>query len=266
MRSLGALVLAGLAMTTHARSEDLVLYGAGSLREVMTEITTSFGQTHGVTIATEFGPSGRMRERIEAGGHADLFTSADMGHPRKLVEDGRADVVAMFARNTLCLLAPVSFGATPETMLDKLLLPGIRIGVSPAKADPLGDYTERLFDVADRLRPGSATTLRSRAVVLDTPPGSPPPRSGDADTDAILSQRVDAAIVYCSGRARYARTLPNARLTAFPPPLQVGPAYGLAVLKHAPPAAMMLALTILSPAGQTILAQHGFQPVTLPGQ
>ena len=44
-----------------------------------------------------------MRERIERWG---LFTSADAGHARKLVEDGRASVMAVFARNTVCLLPP----------------------------------------------------------------------------------------------------------------------------------------------------------------
>jgi len=253
-----------LAMITRAHADELVLYGAGSLREAMTQIATSFGQAHAVTVSTQFGPSGRMRERIEKGEHADVFASADIGHARKLVEDGRASVMAMFARNMVCLLAPVAFGATPENVLGKLLAPGVRVGVSPAKVDPLGDYTVGLFEVADRLRPGSANALQSRAVVLDTAPGSPPPQSGDTDADAILGGRVDASIVYCSGRNRYARILPYAQLTAFPSQLQVGPEYGLAVLKGAPPEAMMLALTILSPIGQKILAEHGFQPVTLP--
>jgi hypothetical protein len=38
----------------------------------------------------------------------------------------------------------------------------------------------------------------------------------------------------------------------------------LAVLKDAHPAAQLLALTILSPEGQKILAQRGFKPATLP--
>jgi molybdate transport system substrate-binding protein len=255
-----------LAMTMPARSEELVLYGAGSLREAMTEIATTFGNAHGLAVTTQFGPSGRMRERIEKGEHVDVFTSADIGHARKLVQDRRASVMAMFARNTVCLLSPPTFGATPDTMLDKLLAPGVRVGVSPAKVDPLGDYTVRLFEVADRLRPGSAAALQARAVVLDTPPGAPPPKSGDADADAIIGRRVDASIVYCSGRDRYARILPEAKLINFPPELQVGPEYGLAVMKDARPGAMLLALTILSPMGQKILADRGFRTVTLPSE
>jgi ABC-type molybdate transport system substrate-binding protein len=53
-------------------------------------------------------------------------------------------------------------------------------------------------------------------------------------------------------------------MVAFPPELTVGPQYGLAVMKAAKPEAMLLALTILSPPGQKILAASGFRPVTRP--
>ena len=251
-------------MAAPARAEDLVVYGAGSLREAIGQIAAEFGQTHGIPVATQFGPSGRMRERIENGEHVDLFTSADVGHARKLVDEGRASVMAVFVRNSVCLLSPPAFGAATATALDKLSAPGVRVGMSPPKIDPLGDYTVRLFGLIDHLRPGSAAALQSRAVVLDTPPGAPLPKSGDNDADAILDGSVDAAIVYCSGRDRYARLLPDATLVQFPAELQIGPEYALAVLKDAQPAALLLALTILSPEGQKILTQHGFRPVTLP--
>jgi len=161
-------------------------------------------------------------------------------------------------------LSPAKFGATTDTLIDKLLAPGARIGVSPPKVDPLGDYTLKLFQLIDRIRPGSAAAMQARAVVLDTPPGAQPPKSGDTDVDAIPDGRADARIVYCSGRDRYARLLPNASLVEFPAALRVGPDYGLAVLKDAHPAAVLLALTILSPAGQKIMVDRGFRAVTLP--
>jgi ABC-type molybdate transport system substrate-binding protein len=248
-----------------AQAEDLVVYGAGSLRESIGQIADEFARAHGLVVTTQFGPSGRMRERIEKGERVDLFTSADIGHARKLMDEGKASVMAMFARNAVCLLSPPKFGATTETAMDKLLSPGVRFGMSPPKIDPLGDYTVRLFEMIDHLRPGSAAALQSRAVVLDTPPGAAPPKSGDEDADAILDGRVDASIVYCSARNLYARLVPDATLVQFPPELQVGPQYALAVVKDARPAALLLALTILSPDGQKVMAQHGFRPVTLPG-
>ncbi len=245
-----------------ANAADLTVYGAGSLRESIGQIAQEFGRAHDIAVSTQFGHAGRMRERIEAGEHADLFTSADVGHPRKLVADGRATVMAVFARNTVCLLSPAKFRATTDTALDKLLAPGTRIGVSPPKSDPLGDYTVRLFGLADRLRPESGATLQSHAVVLQAP--SAESKTGDEDADAILEGRVDAAIVYCSAKGRFAKLLPDAEVVDFPAGLRIGPEYGLAVLKDARPEAAMLALYILSPAGQTIMAEHGFRPVTLP--
>ena len=109
-------------------------------------------------------------------------------------------------------------------------------------------------------------TQRLASQMLGRPLGTPPPKSGDTDADAILDGRVDASVVYCSGRDRYARLLPDATLVQFPPDLQIGPEYGLAILKEARPAASLLALAILSPEGQKIMAQRGFRPVTLPGE
>ncbi len=103
------LAIAAIVLTTlgaPARADDLVFYGAGSLREAIGQIATEFGQAHGLVVKTQFGPSGRMRERIEKGERVDLFTSADVGHARKLVEDGRASVMAFFVRNTVWGLSP----------------------------------------------------------------------------------------------------------------------------------------------------------------
>jgi ABC-type molybdate transport system substrate-binding protein len=253
-----------LAPASRASADDaLVLYGAGSLREAMTEIGTLFEKTHGVTVRGEFGASGRMRERIEAGDKVDLFTSADIGHAVKLVKDGRAAVMAMFAQNALCLLTPAQAGTSADP-LDALLKEGVRIGVSPAKIDPLGDYTVELFKVADGLRKGSGATLQARAVTIDNPPGAPPAKSGDSMLDALRDGRINLAIVYCSGRGRYARLDPSLTMSEFPPELSVGPQYGLAVLKDPKPQALLLALTILSPEGQAVLAKAGFKPIGLP--
>jgi ABC-type molybdate transport system substrate-binding protein len=101
-------------------------------------------------------------------------------------------------------------------------------------------------------------------VVLDNPPGSPPPRSGDYFLDALIDRKVDLAIVYCSARGRYAKLAPEVTMVPFPASLQVGPQNGLAVMKGTKPEAMLLALRILSPEGQAILARNGFKPIALP--
>jgi molybdate transport system substrate-binding protein len=258
-------LVAVLPVAASAQDNGLVLYGAGSLREAMTDMAALFGREHGVAVRTEFGASGRMRERIEGGDKVDVFTSADIGHAAKLVADGKVSVMAMFARNELCLLAPASrLSAGSAGALDALLKDDVKVGVSPAKIYPLGDYTVQLFDVADRVKPGSGSALRNRAVVIDNPPGTPPAKSGDHVLDALHDGRIGLAIVYCSSKARLAKLDPTLSMVTFPPDLTVGPQYGLAVMKAAKPEAMLLALTILSPPGQKILAANGFRPLASP--
>jgi molybdate transport system substrate-binding protein len=57
------------------RAEDrkLTVFAAGSLREALGVIAEDFEAAHKIQIRTEFGPSGRLRERIERGEHADLL-------------------------------------------------------------------------------------------------------------------------------------------------------------------------------------------------
>ena len=114
------------------RAEDskLTVFAAGSLREALGVIEEDFEAAHKIQIRTEFGPSGRLRERIERGEHADLFASADTGHARTLVEQGRATVMAMFARNSICALAAEELGLTEATIVDKLLDKATKIGIS----------------------------------------------------------------------------------------------------------------------------------------
>jgi molybdate transport system substrate-binding protein len=94
------------------RPRPLCSMARANLRESMSQIAAAFGQAHWISVTRPFGPSGRMRERIERGEHVDLFTS--VYNARKLAADGRANVMAVFARNTVCLLSPPAFGATTD--------------------------------------------------------------------------------------------------------------------------------------------------------
>jgi molybdate transport system substrate-binding protein len=205
---IGISVCVVIMATGLVRAEDreLTVFAAGSLREAIGAIAEDFGAAHKLQIRTEFGPSGRMRERIGRGEQADLFASADIGHARTLVEQGRATVMAMFARNSICALAPEGLGLTEATIGDKLLDPATRIGIFTPKVDPLGDYT---VEVSHR--------------VIGAPAEGPQPRSGDAFADALQDGRVDLEIFYCSGRDRFTRLLPTARMIPFPPAPQFGP-------------------------------------------
>jgi ABC-type molybdate transport system substrate-binding protein len=105
----------------------------------MTQIAADYQTTCGLQVRTDSGPSGLMRECIERGEQVDVFASADLGHPLTLQREGRATVVAMFTRNTLCAVALPRVGITTANLLDRLLDPGVKLGTSTPKADPAGD-------------------------------------------------------------------------------------------------------------------------------
>jgi molybdenum ABC transporter molybdate-binding protein len=258
-------VAAAMLFTTAVQAEDLRLYGAGSLKEAMTEITTAFGAREGVSVKTEFGPSGLMRERIEKGEKVDVFTSADMGHPLKLRSEGRATHVAMFTRNALCAVAKPAIGLTMDNFLAKLLDPAVKIGTSTPRADPAGDYTWAMFGLAEKIKPGSYAILDAKARQIVGGTVTDADASGADPTAAALADgRIDLAIGYCtSGQLRLGQ-MPGLAVVQIPAALRIGPEYGLAVLKDAAPKAEDLAFFILSPEGQQILANYGFNPVGLP--
>jgi ABC-type molybdate transport system substrate-binding protein len=257
--TLGVLMLA----VPNARAEDLVVYGAGSLREVMTDITADFTKKTGITVRIAFGPSGLMRERIESGEAVDVFASADMGHPLKLLRDGRAAGVMMFTRNRLCAFAKPEAGLTAANFAARLSDPTVKLGTSTPIADPAGDYTWQMFRLIDKAQPGAFAALDSKAKKVD---GGPPDNPPDPDPTGSAFSRgdINVMIAYCSGVARRRRATPDLQVIEVPAGFATGPEYGLAILDAGKPAAARLAFAILSPEGQATLARFGFDPVGLP--
>ena len=253
--------LCTLATTAPLRAKELHVLAAGSLREVIGDLAQRYQTATGVGVIADFGPSGVLRERIEKGGKTDLFASADMGHPLKLLADGRAVRVAMFTRNALCGFALPKTELTTANFLDRLLDPAVKLGTSTPKADPAGDYTWLIFRKADALNPGAYATLDAKAQKIVGGTASP---SDDPVADGFRTGKIDVMIGYCSGRQRMAKAIPGIQAVDVPEPITAGPEYGLAILKDADPQAQDLALYVLSPEGQQVFAQFGFKPVGLP--
>lgn len=265
MRRLGALLGLLLMAFPAAAQEPVRLYAAGSLRAVLEEVAQQFAAEGGTKVAGTYGPSGLLRERIDKGENAELFASANMQHPQMLSKAGKAGPVVMFARNQLCAL--VRPGVTVETasLLQTMLDPAIKLGTSTPRADPSGDYAWEVFAKADKVRPGASAELEKKALKLTGGPNSPPPPK-DRSVYGMLVERGDADIflTYCTNAVQSKREANSLRIVALPPDLAVGADYGLTLVKAARPEAAQLAFYILSPAGQAILARHGFTAVALP--
>jgi molybdate transport system substrate-binding protein len=254
-------IVCTVATSEWACADELRVLAAGSLREVIGEIDDHYKQATGTAVAADFSSSGLLRERIETGEKTDLFASADMGNPLKLLADGRAVRVDMFTRNTLCAFAAPKVGLTDANFIDRLLDPAVKLGTSTPKNDPSGDYTWLMFHKLGSIHPGAYETLDRKAQKIV---GGRAPVKSDPVTDGFKSGTIDVMIGYCSGRERLVVAVPNVEAVAVPEQIAAGPEYGLAILKGADPRAEDLALYMLSPEAQQIFAKHGFAPIGLP--
>lgn len=256
MRALLAAIL--IAMAGPAGAAEVKLLAAGSLRGAMSEIAAAQG---GVVAA--FGPSGLLRERIERGEVVDVFASANLAHPARLAA-ARGRPMVLFARNRLCAAVRPGLAVTSETLLARMLDPAIVVGTSTPRADPSGDYAWQVFERAEAVRPGARAALEAKARQLVGGPASAPIPPGRSAYAFHLGQgNADIFLSYCTNARNAAQELAGATTVALPPELAVGAELGLVVLTDAT-AAFNFALFVLSPAGQAILARHGFEAPSAP--
>ncbi|WP_375465844.1 substrate-binding domain-containing protein [uncultured Methylobacterium sp.] len=250
-------LVAACALAPFAASADPVrIYAAGSLVAAMKAIIAASGLAEGAVAAPVFGPAGLLRARLEAGEPADLFLSADLAGPRRLVALGKAKGVVPFARNSLCVLARDTLKLTPDTLLDRLLEPTLRLATSTPGADPGGDYAQAVFARAEAAHPGAGAILEAKAQRLLGSPGAMVPVAGRSPSATVfLSDRADALLYYCSGQGGTMREAPGLALILLPPALAVPATYGMALMSDSPDATR-LALFLVSETGQAILKRH----------
>ncbi len=254
-----------LALMSPASADTLKVIGAGSLAEVFTDLLHDFPAESDTVVTPTFGPSGLMRQNIEAGAEVDLFASADMEQARRLAAGHPDRWVVNFTRNRLCAVARDAVGLTPDNMLSRFLDPAVRLATSTPGADPGGDYAWAVFDRAEAVHPGARAALTSRALKLYGGGAATPPLvAGKGPLEGIfLADRADVVLGYCSGAPEVLHQVPGLTSVALPPDLTVGPAYGM-VLLDTKPVTLRFALFVMSEAGQAVLKVHGFDPVALP--
>ena len=228
------------------------IYAAGSLSTVIPAAIAASGLPPGTVAPPVFGPAGALAHRLQAGEHADLFASADLAQPLAVTRNDRGRVVA-FARNRMCILSSRSLGLTPDTLLQRLLSPALRLVTSIPVTDPGGDYALAVFDRADALHPGAGAVLRAKALHLLGGKGHGP-------AALLAGHAADAVLVYCSAADVAARAEPALVSQTLPPDLSVTATYGLAVLSDRTEAAR-LALFLLSEQGQSIIEANGLLPL-----
>ena len=209
-----------------------------------------------------FGASGLLKDRIAAGERADVFASANMAHPQALAAAGKASPVQRFTRNTLCALVSPKVNVTPETLVDRMLDPAVKLGTSTPKADPSGDYAVMMFErVEQQGRTGAFAALNVKALHLTGGPNSPPPPAGKSVYGVLVADgQADIFITYCTGAVVAAREVPSLRVVEVPPEVNVSATYGVVPMMGGAAGGAAFVDFLLSPAGQAVLARHGFAP------
>ncbi len=250
-----------VSVTLPVQAFAVTLYGAGSLTSSLTEVSNSFTQKYGIPITTQFGPSGSLRERLEKGEKADVFASADIGNPLKLSQSGLSGSVVNFTSNRMTAIVRPGLSVTSNNILDLLLDPNIKVGISTPINDPSGDYAQEIFQKADKIKPGSYQILNDKSLQLvGGNPTAPVVPMGKNNLVYFLEEtkQADVFLAYYTSGVSARQIAPDLQLIELPENLAVNANYGLTVLKGASEDGEKLANYILSPDGQKILTKYGF--------
>ncbi|ATM74709.1 molybdenum ABC transporter substrate-binding protein [Serratia fonticola] len=236
---------------------SITLFAAGSLRLAFIPLLAAFEQESGYRVEATFGPAGMLRERIEQGERPQVFASANLEHPQRLVALDFAQAVQPFTRNRLCATVRNIPELTQPDLLTLLCDPQWRVGISTPVADPSGDYAQQLFERLEQCLPGQGSALRSRAVALVGGPDSAPIPAGRLAAEYLLAEGLADIFL---GYASYANALAacvQVKVRRLPTVLDFKVTYGLCLLNEGSVAAQALVAFILGVRGQRILQRMG---------
>lgn len=223
---------------------EILVSAAVSLKNAFEELGTAYQNRTGMRVRFNFAASGLLQKQIEAGAPVDVFASAsakqmDALEAQELMQPGSR---RNFARNVLVLITPADSGLRSFADLAR---PGIaRIAIGNPKTVPAGQYA------AETLRHLKLwPMLQSRTVYAE---------NVRQVLDYVVRGEADAGMVYASdvavaaGRIRVAAHAPRGAHAAI--------VYPAAVVRGSAnrAAAGSFMDLLLSPAGQAILAKHGF--------
>lgn len=204
-----------------AASQELVVAAAADLSSALKDVGDGFQKKTGVTVKLSFGASGALTQQIQNGAPFDVFFSADMDYPRKLIDGGQADGASLYeyAVGKLVLWVPADSPLDLQHQgMNSLLDPSVKkIAIANPEHAPYGRAAvaalkhEGLYDrVSDRLVLGENVSQAAQFV-----------ESGNAQAGFVaLAHAVAPAM---QGKGKYWEV----PATAYPPLIQ-----GVVVLAH----------------------------------
>lgn len=241
------------AAASGATRVDLTIFGASSLTGVLARAKAAYEAAHpGTTLTISTDASSALETKIEQGAPADVFLSADITNPQKLIDRGFASSPAVdFANNKLTVIVPTSDPASIRTPAD-LAKGGVKI-IAAGDAVPITRYANQL--VANLARqPGYPANFAAAYLANIV--------SKEDNVKAAVAKvelgEGDASIVYVTD----AKASTKIATVAVPDAANVLATYAGVVVKASSNAAAAQAFLtwIAGPDGQAILSTFGFLP------
>lgn len=231
----------------------LTVYAASSLTDAFDEIASAFEQEHpDINVLLNYGGSSQLALQIIEGAPAGVFASANPAQMQAVIDAGLIDAEpTVFARNRLTVLLPADNPAEIQSIAD-LASPGVQI-IAAQEGVPIRGYTDRMLDsyaadeaFGEAFREGIVDNIISeednvRLVV-----------------SKIVLGEVDAGFVYASDVTP--DIAEQVIQVDIPEAYNIDAGYLVAPLPGVEGAQTFIDF-VLSPEGQAILVDWGFQPV-----
>jgi molybdate transport system substrate-binding protein len=236
-----------------AEGAAVTIYGAASLKGALDQVKASYEASHpGTTLTVTTDSSATLRTQIEQGAPADVFLSADITNPRKLVDAGLVDGdLVDFAGNLLTIVVPTANPAKIASPAD-LARSGVKI-VAAGDVVPITTYAKQAVDLLAKLPGYPAGYAASYAANVV---------SKEDNVKALIAKielgEGDAGIVYVTD----AKASTKVADVAIPPQGNVPAVYDGVVVKASRNVAAAHAFLdwIAGADGQEILGSFGFIP------
>jgi len=180
-----------------ARTDEILVAAAGSLTDVLKELSAAYQSKSKNTVNFNFGPSSTLARQIEEGAPADMFFSADLAQMDDLDKNGRLEPGTRknLLSNQLVIVVPSDSKlaiASPKDLL-KSEVKKIALARPPV---PVGVYSSKYLGAEglwDQIKPKVVPVQDVRATLASV-------ESGNVEagfvykTDAAVSKKVK--IVY----------------------------------------------------------------------
>jgi len=227
-----------LGCSSADQSSSVVVMAAASLTDAFSQIEAAFeAENPDVDVQLNLAGSATLREQILQGAPADVFAPANANIMARILSEGEVQRPIDFATNTLVVAVPAENPGNVTSVTD-LADSNLFVGLC-SEGVPCGDFARTLLESADV------------TASVDT---------NESDVRALLTKieagELDAGIVYATDAASTDDVVALPIDAAFQPAIT----YPIAALRSSPnptDAAAFVAF-VQSPAGQAILASHGF--------